>query len=116
MTLPLLIVAGWSVCLFLASLTVVGAFGFYAGSFYWFTIPFIAASGMCTATAIVGLCWRARRRVVFWVAAPWHALLILPFAFAMAQWPGGDDGPGMAWMLLIGGARLSHLCWRWGSW
>jgi hypothetical protein len=103
MTLPLIVIGGWSACLCLASLIVVGAFGFYAGRFYWFTSPFIVASGLCAATAIWGVSSRSQRSAVFWIVAPWQALLFPAFAFAMAQWPGGDDGPGMAWLLPVGG-------------
>jgi len=105
---PLVVIGGWSALLFLAGLTVVGAFGSYAGSFYWFTIPFLAASGLCAAAAAAGACWRGGRARVFRIVAPLHALLILPSALAMALWPGGDDGPGMAWQLFIfGGSAVA---------
>lgn len=84
----------------------VGVFQVYPGNFYWFTVPFIAASGSCAVAAVVGLCWRARRSAVFWIVGPCHTALLVPFLFAMVQWPGGDDGPGMAWLFLIGAGSV----------
>jgi len=105
----LVVIAGWSACLLLAGLTVVGAFGFYAGSFYWFTVPFLVAAGLCAAGATAGLWSRHLRARLFRIVAPCHALLILPCALGMALWPGGDDGPGMAWTVLIGGGSIVAL-------
>lgn len=100
----LIIIGIWSLCLFLLSLLIVGAFGsLYDGSFYPFTLPFIVLAGTCVAVAVAGLVGKRIRSTMFWIAAPMHGLLFLPFQFAISRWPGGDDGPGMAWLLFVGG-------------
>jgi len=50
-----------------------------------------------------GLVAKPARVDLFWIVIPLHGLLFLPFHFAITRWPGGDDGPGMAWMLFVGG-------------
>ena len=31
------------------------------------------------------------------------------YIFAMLLWPGGDDGPGMAWEFVVGAASLANV-------
>jgi hypothetical protein len=102
----LVLIGVWSACLFIAGLTFAGAFASDAGSFYWFTLPFLADTAVCVVLCCAGVVIRRTRQTVFWVVAPFHALLFVPFLFAMALWPGGDDGPGLAWLFLIGGGSL----------
>ena len=99
----LILVGVWSLCLLLLSLFVVGAFDpLHARSFYAFTLPFIILAALCVVIAVVGLVAKPARAVAFWVSTLLHGFLVLPYRFAMNQWPGGDDGAGMAWMYLVG--------------
>jgi len=100
----LVIVGVWSVILLLLALTITGAFGdVYAGSFYSFTLPFIIMAATLAVLALAGLLLRPVRGVIFWLAIPLHGFLFVPFLCAIVRWPGGDDGPGMAWLLFVGG-------------
>ena len=100
----LIIVGIWSLVLLFISLAIVGALGtLYDGSFYPFTLPFIVWAGLCAILSIIGLVTTRTRSAVFWVVTPLHGLLFLPFRFAIKRWPGGDDGPGMAWAFFVGG-------------
>jgi hypothetical protein len=99
----LILVGIWSLCLLLLSLFVVGAFDpLHARSFYTFTLPFIILAALCVVIAVVGIAAKRARAVAFWVSTLLHGFLVLPYRFAMSQWPGGDDGAGMAWMYLVG--------------
>ncbi len=104
--LSLIIIAVWSASLFVVSLLVVGVFPFYRGDFFWFTFPFIAASGLCAAIAILGIFQPRRRRAFFRIVTSWHALLFLPVAFAMDLWPPGDHETAVVWLLIIGGGSI----------
>jgi hypothetical protein len=100
----LVIVGVWSTILLLLSLMIVGALGpIYDGSFYPFTLPFIVLAGVCILPPISGLVAKKARPLMFWISIPLHGLLILPFRYALKRWPGGDDGPGLAWGFIIGG-------------
>ena len=103
----LIFTAIWSVFLLLIGLTVAGVFPFYAGSYYWFTLPFLFHAAACSFLSIkcqihpsAGL-----RKIIIWVVR----LFPLSWLFAMVQWPGGDDGPGMAWMYFVGGTSILSL-------
>lgn len=99
----LIVVGIWSLCLFAVSLLIVGAFGpLYAGSFYPATLLFIIPAGICVIVATVGLAARNARPAAFWLGTSLHGLLFLGFRFAMNRWPGGDDGPGLAWLFVVG--------------
>jgi len=103
-----LVIAGvWSTLLLLLALTITGTFGdAYAGSFYSFTLPFIVMAATVAALSLAGLLLSRARRVLFWLVVPLHGLLFVPFLHAMVRWPGGDDGPGMAWMFFVGVGSL----------
>jgi hypothetical protein len=95
-----LIVLGiWSLLLFGFSLLL----ACNAWRFYVFTLPFIITSGALVGLAATGIIVHRTRTAMFWIAIPLHGLLFLPFYFAMSRWPGGDDGPGLAWMVFVGG-------------
>ena len=100
----LVIVAAWSTVLLLVSLMIVGTFApLYEGHFYPFTKPFIFLSGLIVVLAIWGIVQQKARKAIFWSAVTLHGLLYLPYRYAINRWPGGDDGPGMAWVFLVGG-------------
>jgi len=99
----LIIIAFWSLRLFLLSLLIVGVFpSLYAGSFYLFTLPFIISSAFCFVLASIALGISKIRPIVFWVVTILHGLLYFPYRLAITRWPGGDDGPGMAWFFILG--------------
>lgn len=84
--------------------TITGVLPGYAGSFYWFTIPHLVL--LPTAAVMVVLDAVRRQRATL-VAALLCLVCLLPtWFFAGTQWPGGDDGPGMAWVYGIGLASL----------
>jgi hypothetical protein len=107
----MLLIGVWSAVLLFLSLTIIGAFEpLYSGSFYPFTLPFIVMAGVVSALAFTGVVVTRIRTALFWPTLVLHGLLFLPFWFAYARWPGGDDGPGMAWGLVIGiGSRIAAL-------
>jgi hypothetical protein len=100
----LAIVGVWSASLLFLSLAISGHLGaLYAGSSYTFTLPFIISVATLLLLSIMGLAESRARTALFWVVVPLHGLLYLPFNFAASRWPGGDDGPGLAWIMLVGG-------------
>ena len=94
----LVIIGVWSGVLLLLSLTF--------GGCYSFALPFILSAGLCVLLVVLGLIWKQLRATAFWVVMPLHGLLFFPYRYAIARWPGGDDGPGMAWLILVGGGSL----------
>ena len=76
----------------------------YAGSFYWFTVPHLTLLPL-SLTAIIADS-RLGARATFWRALICLCCALPTFLFAMNRWPGGDDGPGMAWAFVIGPASL----------
>jgi hypothetical protein len=102
----LVIVGIWSLCLFLLS-SYIALFPLlipsYRQFFYPFTLPFIIMAGECVALSAVGLRVMLMRSLIYSVVVPIHGILFLPYWFAVSRWPGGNDGGGIAWVLLIGG-------------
>ena len=103
----LIIAALWSLLLLLAAMMVSGAFPFYAGSFYWFSVPFHFHASTCMLLSVMCLLRPNQdiRKIISWLLR----LLPISWIFAMMQWPGGDDGPGMAWLLLVGSGSMISL-------
>jgi len=87
----------------LPSLTAINAFSFiYEGSYYSFTLPTVVAAAVCLLSSVLGLSGVLPMRVAFWSAVPVGSVTFLAAAYALSRWPGGDDGPGMFWMLFVG--------------
>jgi len=85
------------------SLTAINAFSFiYVGSYYSFALPTVVAAVFCLLFSVLGLSGLLPKRVAFWWAVPAGSLTFLAAAYALSRWPGGDDGPGMFWMLFVG--------------
>ena len=84
--------------------TVTGILPGYAGSFYWFTIPHLVLLPL--SIVLVVLDSMHRKRAVFIGTFICLPCLLPTWYFASSQWPGGDDGPGMAWVYGIGLASL----------
>lgn len=99
MKIGLIVQGGLAALLLLIGLLCVAA----SQRFYPATIPFLTAAVMCLFLAIRGLCVPAKASLMFWLLTPLHGLLFFPFWFAMSRWPGGDDGPGMIWVTIVGG-------------
>lgn len=71
--------------------------------FYPATLPFLTAAAACVLLAVRGVRVPDKATPMFCVLTPLHGLLFFPFWFAMSRWPGGDDGPGMIWLTIVGG-------------
>lgn len=102
----LIFITIWSLLLFMLSLIISGVFPFYPADFYRFTAPFMITSFICFVLGFCGLLIKTKRRFLFIISLITFGLLILPHLYAILQWPGDDDGPGMAWALFIGGGSL----------
>ncbi len=96
----------WSLIILFLALIVIGLFPFYPGSFYWFTIPLITqalvAFGLSSAYSLNRIPSTKMACTVFII----HLLLPATWYFAMSKWPGGNDGPGLAWYYFVGGGSL----------
>jgi hypothetical protein len=94
-----------SILLLLLGLIISGAIPvLYPGSFYWFSIPFLIHA--TASTFLSAKCHfrpspllKKKRNGAFWC-------LPVTAMFPMFLWPGGDDGPGMAWMFIVGGGSI----------
>jgi len=119
--LSALVVAGllfhsWLAC------TLTGILPGYAGSFYAFTLPHLVL--VLTTAAGVAIHALRRTRAAFLFAVIGLTCLLPTWLLAAVLWPGGDDGPGMAWVYGIGPASLlstviglplvwvAHRCYR----
>jgi hypothetical protein len=92
-----------SLVISLLSLTAINAFSFlYAGSYYPFALPTVAIALYCMSLSTLGLVNIVSRSAGFWCVIPIGCSIYLAFLYAMSQWPGGDDGPGMFWALFVG--------------
>lgn len=81
----------------------------FVGGDYHTTRVFFVVSGIAVLLALVGLVVpRYRRRYLFATFAV-HLVLWAPCLYPIGEWPGGDDGMGMAWFWLLGGACLVDL-------
>ena len=109
MKISLVIIAAWSLLLILASLAFIGAFPFYPARLYDFTLPFVSHAIGTHITAVLGVVIRRIRSIIFWPAIALHGSLVLSCRYAMSQWPGGDDGPGMGWFFIVGGGSYVAL-------
>jgi hypothetical protein len=86
------------------ALEVVGILPGYSGSFYWFTTPHLILALLSPVFVIVDFKLVARWSVT--IASVSMLGLPVTYWFAATRWPGGDDGPGIAWALLVGGFSL----------
>jgi hypothetical protein len=102
----LIFITVWSLLLFLLSLAIAGIFPFYPANFYEFTLPFMITSFSSSLLAAGALFFKERQKILFAMSLILFALMVVPFGYAVSQWPRGDDGPGMAWQFFIGGGSL----------
>ncbi len=61
----------------------------------------IALTVLAIAIAGAGLLDRRRVRTASWGVVAVQCFRLVPASLAMRTWPGGDDGPGMAWAGLV---------------
>jgi len=93
-----MVVQTWLAC------TVTGILPGYAGSFYRFTVPHLLILPVCAAAFLV---LTLRVNAAMRMTSVLSVCGIVPtWLFAAVQWPGGDDGPGMAWWYGVGLASL----------
>ncbi|MBW4057041.1 MAG: hypothetical protein HIU83_16940 [Proteobacteria bacterium] len=95
----------WSLFLFLLGLTISGVIPIlYQGSLYWFAIPFLIHAASCSFLSFQchfnPTADLVKKKNKLFVLLPVSAI------FPMLLWPGGDDGPGMAWMFGVGGVSI----------
>ena len=76
----------------------------YAGACYWFTIPHLVLVPVSAAVVVLDVVKRKKGTLITTLIC--LSCLLPTWFFAGAQWPGGDDGPGMAWVYGIGLASL----------
>ena len=79
----------------------------YPGSFYPFTLPFLFQINLIVVVSIFVLTKKSLPLYFFNLVS--FTLLIGSSSFAMTRWPGGDDGPGLAWSFLIGLGTIGTL-------
>ena len=84
--------------------TVTGILPGYAGSFYWFTIPHLLLLPLSVVAVVLDAVRHQRATLI--TALICLSCLLPTWFFASIQWPGGNDGPGMAWVYGIGLASL----------
>ena len=76
---------------------------------YHGTYPFFVLSGIAVLLPMAGLMAKRYRRQYLLATFALHLLLWAPCLYPIGEWPGGDDGPGMAWFWLLGAACLLDL-------
>ena len=84
--------------------SITGIVGGYAGSFYWFTIPHLLLVPL--SAVMVALHAILRKEGTLTASFLCLSCLLLTWLYAGAHWPGGDDGPGMAWIYGVGLASV----------
>lgn len=86
---------------------ITGIFPGYSGSFYWFAVPHLVLLPLCIGAIFADIL--LKRKITFLIASISLLCLFATYAFALEQWPGGDDGPGMAWAFAVGFASLINV-------
>lgn len=81
----------------------------FVGGDYRTTRVFFVVSGLAVLLALAGLIVPRYRRQYLLATFGVHLLLWIPCLYPMGEWPGGDDGMGMAWFWFLGGACLVDL-------
>jgi len=71
---------------------------------YWFILPHLLA--LLLSVLAVALDAIVRKRGTYALALACISAPLLTWAFAVLKWPGGDDGPGLAWVYGVGIASL----------
>lgn len=59
------------------------------------------STGLCLLVVILGLSSRRLLHLSLWAAEALQGYRLIPAGEALRSWPGGDDGPGLAWLMII---------------
>ena len=76
--------------------------GYDWGSWHTFVVPHLALSGILLAFYACGVAADGVNRQLRAVAGWVQPFLAATDIWAMSRWPGGDDGGGMSWLLIVG--------------
>jgi hypothetical protein len=71
---------------------------------FWFIVPHLLL--LPISIAAVAFDARLTRRATFWVVVVCLACLIPTFYFDIDKWHALGDGPGMAWIFMVGSTSL----------
>jgi hypothetical protein len=83
--------------------------GNFVGTPYWFTIPHRVLLPLTLAAVVIHAKFRTKTALVIAIVCLSGLLPTSFFPFADNLWPGGDDGPGLAWLFFLGGASLLNI-------
>ncbi len=83
--------------------------GFADVPFYRFTIPHLVIVGL--TLLVLGVAAFTRLSSLFMLVTMTVALSVtlITAVYVAAQWPGGNDGPGITWFYLIGGLCMINV-------
>ena len=79
----------------------IGWGGYSEHDWHPFVTPHVVLSGSLAFAVVFALFSRTATTALS-IVTTLHAILAATYEWAMLQWPGGDDGGGMAWQLFIG--------------
>ena len=103
LTFPYILIAVFDLMLLLIALSAVPDYCLTRYQTWCFSLA-AGASGLLSLSCVVSRSIHLRFAVLLITpAALWGSWL-----WALNQWAGGDDGPGFAWGLVVGGATLVH--------
>jgi hypothetical protein len=80
--------------------------GFSNVPVYDFAVPHLGCLGVATVLLGYSLAKQPSSRVLELIIAAVLAMTLLTAIYAGYQWPGGNDGPGIAWVFIVGGFSL----------
>jgi hypothetical protein len=76
--------------------------GYDWGNWHTFVVPHLALSGILLTFYACGIAANIVNRQLRAVAGWVQPFLAATDIWAMSRWPGGDDGGGMSWLLIVG--------------
>lgn len=76
--------------------------GYDRDSWHRFVVPHLLLSGVLMAFQACAAAGRASDFLIRAVAGWIQPLTAATYLWAMIRWPGGDDGGGMSWLLIVG--------------
>jgi len=102
-----------------AAIAFLYAYGIGSHTTYGFVWPAIFLSAACAVAGVVGALLGRAREYGFWAAAVFAVASFWAACHANARWPGGDDGPGIGWVVTVIPASfvaallgVSAMAWR----
>jgi len=94
----------------LVALALATSTGFSDIPVYRFALPHLGCVGMATVLLGYSLAKQPSSRGLEVPIATALAMTLLTAIYARYQWPGGNDGPGTAWVFIVGGLSLVNAC------